>query len=312
MRLTNSIRVFCFSSVVLATGPANAGMVTLQNDTYDGSSTGLFLQAGFISGERFGAVFTPPSYPFEVHKIQIIIAHPEGTPSVLKEFQLYIWEDEPGSKEPGVELYTEMTMIQSSLNHFSEINLPAPLPKVNAGKNLRIAFEQFHMGPPSIVRDLGPLKTKSNLIYGTIPGIINKSTWFWSEDLAMYGMVIQGNWIIRVIGDAPGFTPDAGPTSDFGPTPDGGQNDFNVYIKDGKVGGDGGGEPCMGCLLGPCYPNGTCNDGLECRSGVCVEKITVEEGGCGCKVDGKNSAGPIVPLLALGVLFLVTIWRRRK
>jgi hypothetical protein len=300
--------------IVFALSPyANASPTTLANDTYSGAAAQLAVQGGFVKGEGFSSVFVPATYPFTVQKVLVLIAPGPGAGPSTDEYQMRVSVDEPGVKEPGIVLYDEKVEIESSDKAISELDISALKIAIPQGKHVRVTFIQYHDGPPSIVRDEGPRKAKRNLIYGNV-GL--GATWYWLDDLDGLGMVIPGNWIIRVVGDAPGAPPlnDAGAVADSAPT---GQDAGVIVQKDAKTADSAGGT---GGESQPCYPNDTCNAGLTCLSKVCVKvpsadagtTVPAKDGGCSLS-SNERSAGSLLLRFVLGLpLVFVGLWRRRR
>ncbi len=239
------IRNLALVFVVLTAGSAHGATVTLKNDTYSGTSAKLAVFTGLVAKEGFGNVLIPPSYPFKIYKVQVIIA---GS-SKKTTFKVRIYQDTPGSLNPGIKLFEDDVQVIPSTSAISEIDVSSKNLSISSG-HIRVAFIQSHPGAPSIVRDAGPRKVKRNLIWG-----YDKTTtvykWHWL-DVADPFFIIPGNWIIRVVGETGSTTSDmTGPKTD------------------GKTKADMG--KAAGIEGGPCYPNGTCNKGLKCLSKVCVK-----------------------------------------
>jgi len=293
---TNRLIGFALICIMaLGAAPASAAPVTLQNDTFKGSSSSVPVQGGFAAGEGFAAVFTPPSYPFVVKKVQVLIAPgPGGLPST-KKFVLTIYNDKAGSLTPGTALFQGDVDITSSTTALTEIDVTSTLVSAGTG-DIRMAFVQSHKGTPSIVRDMGPRKAKKNLLYGNIGAGLN---WYWLDTLSGLGLHIPGNWIIRVIGDAHGTTTgDSGTvkldgsstTTDTGVA----QPDNGVAQPDGSVA-----NPEAGIKMG--------GAGLTCLSKLCVV-ASPEEDGCSVAPAKRPGLPPLYLLLALGLL----IFSRRR
>ncbi len=274
------------AAVTLAS-EAHAAPVTLKNDTYAGGSISGGLQKGFVAGESFAAIFTPPFYPFTVTKVQALIADSSAGSVNTKEFGLLIYQDTAGSKKPGTVKYDQPIYITGSSTELNQTDVTSKNVVITKG-NIRVQYRQLHKGAPSIVRDNGPRKAKKNMIHGNLG---TGSAWHWVDDLAAQGMNIKGNWIIRVIGDKPGS-----PVTDSG-----------VVSDSGASNTDSGGAAGMGGEKQACYPNGTCNAGLTCYSNICVVAPDQDEG---CSVaGGSRGAGPGLLLLTL---LLISSVRRRQ
>lgn len=300
--------------VMLAATMAHGATVTLKNDIWNGSSASMALQMGAAKDEGFAAVFKPPSYPFKISKVQVYIAH-SGSAST-KLFTLQIYNDTSIALTPGTSLYKQQVNITSSTTAIGEVDVSAQGISIPSGY-VRVAIFQHHAGPPSMVRDLGPISVKKNLIWGS-PGLGIPNAWHWSESF-----LLQGNWLIRLVGETGVATPDMG-TPDQQVT----QKDQQVTQKDQQVtqadmtaspdltstkqdGGvtkkDGGG-PATGTEGGACYPNGTCNAGLSCLSKLCV-KAPVENSGCSV---GPADLGDPWVLLLLALVAATVLLRRRQ
>ena len=189
--------------MICAATEASGAPTTLKNDTYTGGSISAGLQNGFSAGESFAALFTPPSYPFTVNKIQALIADKTAGSVNSKEYTLLIYQDTPGSKAPGAKLLDLATYLTPSQSKLQEIDVTKHNIVITKG-DIRVQFRQLHTGAPSIVRDNGPRKAKRNLIHGKIGGPM---AWHWVEDLTKVGMNIKGNWIIRVVSGSGGTPP---------------------------------------------------------------------------------------------------------
>lgn len=240
-------------TVVLAVPMASGAPVTLKNDSYAGGTASLAVFAGLKANEGFGSILVPPSYPFKILKIRVLIASTGGTTKATK-FTLKIYQDTPGSKTPGTKLHEEDVNITPSSTAISEIDVSSKSLAIAAG-HIRVGFIQAHAGEPCIVRDNGPRKANRNLLYGyTKKG--QPYTWYWMgevDPLPPPLQLIPGNWIIRVIGETGGTT-----------------TDMKVTKSDMKVPQPDGGK-APGTEGGPCFPNGTCNTGLKCLSKLCVK-----------------------------------------
>lgn len=310
--------------MALAAPGANAAPVTLQNDTYTGGSANLAVQGGFAAGESFAAILKPTVYPFEVQKVQVLIAPGPGGSSTTDTYQLTITQDTSGSKTPGTSLYDQPVQIQSSTTAITELDVSSDNVVITSG-DIRVRIQQNHKATPSIVRDNGPRKAKANLIYGDIG--LGKN-WYWLDDLDALGLKIAGNWIIRVVGDKASATKDAGvadkglkpdqkPASDSKVSPDlGGKLDSggkkDVASPD-KGGSSDGTKKDMGLGLGAegqaCYPNGTCNPGLTCLSKLCVAAPASDDG-CAVITGSGSIFSMFIGLISLLVLFVLGHRRR--
>ncbi len=285
--------------MICAATEASGAPTTLKNDTYTGGSISAGLQNGFSAGESFAALFTPPSYPFTVNKIQALIADKTAGSVNSKEYTLLIYQDTPGSKAPGAKLLDLATYLTPSQSKLQEIDVTKHNIVITKG-DIRVQFRQLHTGAPSIVRDNGPRKAKRNLIHGKIGGPM---AWHWVEDLTKVGMNIKGNWIIRVVSGS-GGTP-----ADAGPTPEGGApaSDSAAAAVDGaSAAADKGAVGGMGSEGQPCYPNSTCNAGLTCLSKLCVVAPEPDDG---CSVGSAPGPAPAAALLLLSLLLVA---RRRR
>jgi len=296
-----------FSTTALA-------QTTLKNDTYSGGSASLAVQAGFGAGESFAALFKPPKYPFTIQKVQALIAPKPGGSSSTKTFNLTIYQDASPALTPGTKKYDKPIQVTSSASAISQTDITKDNIQITAGY-IRISYRQLHKGTPSIVRDKGPLKAKTNLIHGDV-GTGSKA-WYWTGSL-----FLQGNWIIRVIGTAGGtVTPDSGTvtldsgtaTKDKGATTKdkgGTATDTGATQQDSKGVG-------MGAEGEKCYPNGTCNAGLTCLSKLCVKVPDAgtktggdgEDDGCSVSAGVPADASPGLLLMALALLLVI---RRRR
>lgn len=282
--------------VALCTLPGDAlgAPTVLKNDTYAGGTFQGGLQQGFSAGESFAALFTPPSYPFRVDRVQAFIADVTAGSVNSKEFTLLIYQDTKGSKEPGKKLLDLALYLTPSQSQLLETDASTHNIVITSG-DIRVQYRQLHTGAPSIVRDTGPRKTKRNLIHGDLG---TGKVWHWVDDLTGLGMNVPGNWIIRVASGTGGSAVDLGPGAEAGaPAADSGSTTQK----------DQGGMGNMGGERQPCYPNKTCNAGLTCLSDLCVKapEERAEEEGCAV-AGGARGAGPWV--LLLGLLGLV---RRR-
>ena len=305
----------CLATLLVAPA-ALAKEVTLKNDTYKGGSVSLAVQGGFHSGESFGVILVPPSYPFVIKKVRVLIAPGPGGSPATKKYTITITQDTAGSAKPGTQLFKQDVNITSSTTAISEVDVSSSAKPVTAG-HIRVMITQWHKATPSIVRDTGPRKAKRNFIHGNI-GL--GTNYYWLDDLALLGMNIPGNWIIRLLGETQATTPDKGvPTPDKGvPTPDKGVPTPDMGADKGAPKADGaaadkGGSGDAGASLGgegqACFPNGSCNAGLTCLSKRCVKAPEPEDSGCAV-ASGSGGSSALL-LLLLGLLPLAVRRRRR-
>jgi hypothetical protein len=68
---------------------------------------------------------------------------------------------------------------------------------------------------------------------------------------------------------------------------------FMACVGSDPVGASSGGAPATGEHLGPCYPNGTCNAGLECRDTVCLTPGEPAPDGGGGGGDASNDTSSV-------------------
>ena len=306
-------------AVMLAATVAQGATVTLKNDTWNGSSATMALQLGVVKNERFGGIFKPTSYPFKISKVQVYIAHATGKSATTKKYTLEIYNDKTIAVKPGTSLYKQDVNITSSLTAIGEVDVSAKGISIPSGY-VRVALTQHHDNAPSIVRDMGPIKTKRNLIYGHVPLFLPWG-WYWSEDFKLVG-----NWIIRVVGETGTATPDMGTPDQKVTTPDQkvtpkdqkvtqqdltASPDQTSTKKDGGVTKKDGGGPATGSEGGACFPNDTCNAGLSCLSKLCV-KAPEPESSSGCSVGPADLGDPRLLLLLALVGATVLLRRRRR
>ena len=305
--------------VMLTAGQASGATVTLKNDNYTGGTANLYIYTGLHAKEGIASILIPPSYPFKIQKVRAIIA---GSTKATK-FTFKIFQDTPGSKIAGIKLYEEEVTITPSSTAISEVDVSSKSLSISSG-HIRVAIYQSHKGAPSIVRDKGPRTAKRNLVWG-YPWPITIFNWYWMSE-ADPQKLINGNWIIRVVGETSATIPDMGTPDQKVTTPDQkvtpkdqkvtqqdltASPDQTSTKKDGGVTKKDGGGPATGSEGGACFPNDTCNAGLSCLSKLCV-KAPEPESSSGCSVGPADLGDPRLLLLLALVGATVLLRRRRR
>ncbi len=187
---------------------------TYQNDSIETGGTAGF-QAGFITGEMGAACFTPPAsaYPIRITAVRFFFGGDGDGQSRFINIRIF----KGGGGSPPGELITSIDDVEaiSSTTELNEIDLTAN--GITVTEPWCVAIEMTFPGLPSIARDDdGTVDRGNNWIYGIDPLTGTASGWTESQNF-----LVQGDWIIRTVGN-PNGGGGVGPGSDAGGTPDGG------------------------------------------------------------------------------------------
>jgi hypothetical protein len=165
-------------------GPVGPGTLLANDDWVDGQV--VAFQGGFEPGEIAASRLVPPGpCPCRLDAVRFLFGGGAGTHDVI----LHVWDDSPGTEDPGPELYSKTLQLTGSNEFMQEVLIGGAGLMIDGP--VRVGLEFTHMGFPSVARDDDGIETDRNFLLGNGIGWVESST----EGLL-------GDWIIRAVIDA--------------------------------------------------------------------------------------------------------------